>query len=184
MLPIGTQSEPKGQSGPIRAKVIALCVCLRLAFALAATRKKDSRAFMNHVQTKKMAASALWVAGIGAIWFPMALVQAPVLAGSEPWTIDIIVNNGDLIPGTSKVFNAYNQPSINNEGLVVFRARGRGGDGQPPTGIFTRQIETSSTPQGLILPITQRGSAVPLPNNNSATFIEFPSFPRMEASSS
>jgi hypothetical protein len=157
---------------------------LRPAFALAATRKKDSRAFMHQVQTKKIASSVLWLAGIGAACVPIALVQAPVLAGSEPWIIDVIVNNGDLVPGTSKVFNAYNQPSINDGGLVVFRARGRGGDGQPPTGIFTRQIETSSTPQGLILPITQRGSAVPMPNNNSATFIEFPSFPRMEASSS
>jgi hypothetical protein len=105
-------------------------------------------------------------------------------AGPSNWLIDVLVNNGDLIPGTSKVFNAYNQPSINNDGLVVFLGRGRGGDGQPPTGIFYRQIETLTTPQGLIVPIVKRGDVVPDPNNNTATFIEFPSFPRLDATSS
>lgn len=38
-----------------------------------------------------------------------------------------IVNNGDVMPGTeSTLFNSYNQPSINDRGLVVFRARSKG----------------------------------------------------------
>lgn len=64
---------------------------------------------------------------VTATSLPIALVTTPVIAQPGTWAIDVIVNNGDVIPGTGSVFNAYNQPSINEEGLVVFRARGRGG---------------------------------------------------------
>ena len=38
-----------------------------------------------------------------------------------------IVNTGDVMPGTTNTkFNSYNQPSINDDGLVVFRARSKG----------------------------------------------------------
>ena len=46
-----------------------------------------------------------------------------------------VVNNGDLVPDTNRFFNSYNPPSLNNNGLVVFRARSQGGTGQPATGI-------------------------------------------------
>ncbi|WP_136809870.1 PEP-CTERM sorting domain-containing protein [Desulfosediminicola flagellatus] len=44
------------------------------------------------------------------------------------WTT--VVNNGDYLPGSAtKTFFSYNQPSINDEGLVVFRARAKGSHG-------------------------------------------------------
>jgi hypothetical protein len=96
-----------------------------------------------------------------------------------------VVNNADLIPGTSNLFNAYNPPSINGSGLVVFRARGRGGSsgGQPATGIFTRDLLDGSLPRP-IFSIASRGGLVPAPNNTGATFTEFPSFPRIDLNAS
>jgi len=96
-----------------------------------------------------------------------------------------VVNNGDTVPTTEKNFNSYNQPSINDAGLVVFRARSSGQGGQgPATGIFTRDMATPGNP---ILPVATRGSTVPAPNTvtnpGPATFNEFPSFPRIDAKS-
>ena len=93
-----------------------------------------------------------------------------------------VVNNGDPVPGTTKNFNSYNQPSVNDNGLVVFRARSQGAQpgGQPATGIFTRDMSTPGNP---INPIAARGTTVPQPNNTGATFNEFPSIPRIDASS-
>ncbi len=61
-----------------------------------------------------------------------ALGTAAGPARTFTWTT--IVNNGDVIPGTTKtLFNSYNQPSVNDSGVVVFSARskaagsGRGG---------------------------------------------------------
>ena len=63
---------------------------------------------------------------------------------AEAWVT--VVNNGDLVPTTDKYFNSYNQPSINDAGLVVFRARSSGQGGQgPATGIFTRDMATPAT---------------------------------------
>lgn len=94
-----------------------------------------------------------------------------------------VVNNNDLFPDDSRHFNSYNQPSINNAGLVVFRARTQGGGGgqQPATGILTRDMSRSGNP---IVPVAVRGSIVPQPNNLGATFNEFPAFPRIDAGSS
>lgn len=97
-----------------------------------------------------------------------------------------VVNNADLVPTTTKNFNGYNQPSINDAGLVVFRARSQGGQGDqgPATGIFTRDMATPGNP---INPVAMRGDVVPAPNNvtnpGPATFNEFPSFPRVDAKS-
>ena len=51
----------------------------------------------------------------------------PMLA---PW--QIVVNNGDIVPGDSRNFNSYNQPSLSMDGFVVFRARSQGGTGGEP----------------------------------------------------
>ncbi len=137
--------------------------------------------------------SVLWGFPVGRLRLPsvglLGAVVAVVAAGSpvlaEPFRFQTVVNNADLIPGTASLFNAYNQPSINAAGLVVFRARGRGGSGsgQPSTGIFTRDLRDASLPRPIV-PIAVRGGLVPDPNNTGATFTEFPSFPRIDLTAS
>jgi hypothetical protein len=94
-----------------------------------------------------------------------------------------VVNNKVQFPSDSRNFNSYNQPSVNNNGLVVFRARTQGGNGgsQPGSGIFTRDMSSPGNP---INTIAVRGSLVPQPNNTGAIFNEFPSIPRIDAGSS
>jgi len=101
-----------------------------------------------------------------------------------------VVTNGDFVPGTNKLFNSYNQPAVNDDGRVVFRARSRGGQGQgagqPEHGIFMRDLEEF----GPIVTVFTRGGTVPQPNNATygpgkdlARFNEFPSVPRIDAGS-
>lgn len=104
-------------------------------------------------------------------------------AQAGTFKFQVVVNNSDLVPGTAKPFNSYNQPSVNDIGLVVFRARSRGGMGQPATGIFTRDMRNQAIPR-LIVPIATRDGDVSVPNNTGATFNEFPSFPRIGMNSS
>ena len=91
------------------------------------------------------------------------------------------MNNGDAVPGSTRLFNSYSPPSVNNDALVVFRGRTRGGQqaGQPITGIFSRDMATS----GPVTTIVQRNDVVPAPNNTGATFNEFPAFARIDAGS-
>lgn len=97
----------------------------------------------------------------------------------------VVVNNGVLVPGSERTFNSYNQPSVNTSGLIVFRARSQGGKGggEPETGIFTRQLSRLPSPI-VINAVALRDGLVPDPNNASSTFNEFPSFPRIDQSSS
>jgi hypothetical protein len=89
----------------------------------------------------------------------------------------IVVNNGVQAPGDSRRFNSYNPPSLNVDRLVVFRARTKGGmGGQPVHGVFTRDM-AELTPATRIF---DRKTAVPQPNNLGSTFIEPPSFPRID----
>jgi len=76
-------------------------------------------------------------------------------------------------------FNSYNQPSVNVEGLVVLRARSRGGPplGPPTHGIYLRDMSVIDSPIVMVLDKTTR---VPHPNNLDATFVETPSFPRID----
>jgi hypothetical protein len=124
-----------------------------------------------------------------------------------------VANNGDVIPTDSSSncgschedmasssgptsegskFNSYNQPAINKEGVVVFRARSRGGEGggsvqgQPERGIYMRNL----TEQGPLYMVFRRSGTVPQPNNTTikntdqlASFNEFPSVPRIDAGS-
>ncbi|TKB25652.1 hypothetical protein FCL47_14090 [Desulfopila sp. IMCC35006] len=106
-----------------------------------------------------------------------------------------VVNNNDLMPPLeARNFNSYNQPSVNLDGLVVIRARskggeGGGGDGHGPThGIYTRDMAVDNSE---IVSILDRTKEVPQPNNahypptnvSLATFIETPSFPRIDMDS-
>ena len=115
-----------------------------------------------------------------ALWASVNSYAGPIGA----W--QTVVNNADTVPTTSKNFNSYNQPSINDAGLVVFRARSQGGQGGqgPATGIFTRDMANPGNP---IVPVAVRGDEIPAPNTvtnpGPATFNEFPSFPRIDANS-
>lgn len=112
----------------------------------------------------------------------VGIIQAaPVSEPSLDWAT--VVNNNDLMPEApmGRTFNSYNQPSVNMNGLVVFRARSKGGDKQgPPThGIYTRDMLTG----GEIVRILDRTTKVPDPNNLDTTFVETPSFPRIDKDS-
>ncbi len=99
-----------------------------------------------------------------------------IASAQSDWTT--VVNNGSVMPGTSATFNSYNQPSVNALGRVVFRARSKGGSGGGPIhGIYMRDMlfRNSATTR-----VFDKSSVVPDPNNNGATFTEFPAFPRID----
>ncbi len=114
--------------------------------------------------------------------FGLSLVLVGLAANSSLGTEFVwqtVVNNGYVVPGdpNGRNFNSYNQPSINMLGLVVVRARSKGGSGgEPAHGIYTRNM-TSLSP---IETIFDRNTLVPMPNNLGSTFIEPPSFPRID----
>lgn len=120
------------------------------------------------------------VSTVGAV-----ILAAATTASADPpdFTWSTVVNNTVLMPGApfNRTFNSYNQPSVNVTGLVVIRARSRGGGGQPAThGIYARDMAVASSP---ILRILDRTSVVPEPNNLNIRFVETPSFPRIDMSS-
>ena len=106
-----------------------------------------------------------------------------------------VVNNKTEIPGISptRYFNSYNQPSVNKSGLVVFKGQSKSDSGsgeaiataaptesKPTVGIYVRDMNSTAD----ITKITDNSSAVPDPNNLAATFIQFPSFPRIDMDTS
>jgi hypothetical protein len=106
------------------------------------------------------------------------------------------VNNTYTPPGVvDKNFFSYNQPSINSNGLVVFRARAKAPSGmgstggEPHRGVWAVDLCTSPALQTVV----DTTMAVPDPNNQvdpqtglpaPATFNETPSIPRIDISSS
>ena len=145
---------------------------------------------------------------------PMAIATAlggtmAVPAASAPFLNDLpwytVVNNGDVMPDSTKKFNAYNQPSVNNLGDVVFRARSKGGDGGggegeslissaaeggggseaaggPTRGIYKRCMWLNGViapPENPILKIADVESVVPQPNNTKygSSLASFNEFP-------
>lgn len=109
-------------------------------------------------------------------------LAAPPETPAFSWST--VINNNDQMPGAApgRTFNSYNQPSVNEKGLVVVRARSRGGPpfGPPTHGIYTRDMRRAGTP---IVRILDRTSAVPDPNNLSTSFVETPAFPRIDLKS-
>lgn len=104
-----------------------------------------------------------------------------------------VVNNNDTMPESGamgepdRLFNSYNPPAVNASGLVVFRARSRGGQGSgpPSRGIYTRDV-SPPRPENNPIEIVADANAdtptpIPEPNNTDAFFIEFPSVPRVDA---
>ena len=100
-----------------------------------------------------------------------------------PWRE--IANIASQAPGTGQDFRSFNQPSVNRHGVAVFRARATG-PGEPIRGIYLRRMNLDGSP---IETIVERGDEVPQPNNTQtppnsgelASFLEFPSFPRIDA---
>ena len=121
-------------------------------------------------------------AAAAAVFF---IATTGATAGGPPWLK--IVNNGQTMPNSTKKFNSYNQPSVNERGLVVFRARSKGPQ-QPTRGIYA--VDAFLPPLAIAL-VADVDSQVPAPNNIQyppgsgafATFQEFPSFPRIDAAS-
>lgn len=120
---------------------------------------------------------ALCAAALGLV------VAAPAAAKEKALDWMTVVNNNDLIPPLYvRHFNSYNQPSVNARGVVVMRARSRGGPPLGPAthGIYTRDMSSPGSP---IVRILDRTSLVPKPNNLESTFVETPSFPRIDIDS-
>lgn len=93
-----------------------------------------------------------------------------------------VANVKTMIPGTSRTFNSFNQPSINQHGVVVFKGQSKGSSG-PIVGIFTSDL--SGTGAAQFVKVADNSTVVPDPNNtlyNGApvTFTQFPSFPRID----
>jgi hypothetical protein len=119
--------------------------------------------------------------GVAAIVATAAAAAAPKPKPTFDWVT--VVNNTDLMPPLEvRNFNSYNQPSVNVNGLVVIRARSRGGPplGQPTHGIYTRDMAVDDSE---IISILDRTTLVPYPNNLETTFVETPSFPRIDIDS-
>lgn len=170
---------------------------------------------------------ALRFAGIVSIGLVGMLLFAGNVQAERTATFDwtTVVNNNDFMPTRGceqdpekcRSFNSYNPPSVNEDGLVVFRARSRGGQGetnghngagegdvtsstveagdggqngsggsgtehgnQPVHGIYTRDMSVYGSP---IIRILDRKTEVPDPNNLGTTFVETPSFPRIDKNS-
>ena len=115
----------------------------------------------------------------------LGLAGALATAQAQPFDWKTVVNNGYTMPNSTKLFNSYNQPSVNAGGLVVFRARSKGSQ-QPVRGIYERDMRS----YGPLIEVTSVGATVPQPNNTYyssselAQFNEFPAFPRIDSSSS
>jgi len=127
---------------------------------------------------------------LGGLAFTAAMLAAATAAGVPPAAVhvewQIVANNAAPIPGTNRTFNSYNPPSVNDGGLVVFRARSKGP--QPVSGVYTRRMKRR--PSRLVELLADRDTVVPQPNNTFyapagqlATFTEFPSFPRIAMAS-
>ena len=95
-----------------------------------------------------------------------------------------VANNSYSPPGaTDKNFFSFNQPSVNSNGEVVFRARakaaGGGAGGEPFRGVWA--VDLCSSPA--LQTIVDNATLVPDPNNLGVTFTETPSIPRIDISS-
>lgn len=132
--------------------------------------------------------------GYASLYAAMASTLTPVTA-AEPTAITAdalppafawmtVVNSAVVVPeGDGRTFNSFNQPSVNDTGLVVLRGRSKGGQqaGEPLRGIYSRQMAGRAAPLKVVF---DTKTVVPQPNNidysgQPGTFTEFPAFPRI-----
>lgn len=136
---------------------------------------------------------------VNSMFAMLGVVAAAAFAAQPPapplFNWNTVVNNNDVMPSSQKKFNSYNQPSVNVNGLVVIRARSKGGEdeggggaavvdapgeNQPVHGIYTRDMGVAGS---TIDPILDRKTLVPKPNNLGTKFVETPSFPSIDMTS-
>ncbi|MGA9334821.1 MAG: hypothetical protein WBV39_11140 [Rudaea sp.] len=125
--------------------------------------------------------------GISVV-FGTVLAFAATLGVAQPVKWGTVANNGEIAPGgdPTQTFRSYNQPAINDAQLVVFRARSRpSAGGAQIDGVYSMDFATP----GSIAKLLARDDAVPEPNNTDyqglpSAFTEFPSIPRIDATSS
>jgi hypothetical protein len=113
----------------------------------------------------------------------MALSLFMVDASAQQFSWESAADNGTIAPGgdPAATFRSYNQPAINNAGVVVFRARSSAGGGAQIDGIYQRDLSGPNP----VVKLLARDDVVPDPNNTSyvglpASFTEFPSTPRID----
>jgi hypothetical protein len=127
--------------------------------------------------TLTMAAALVVVLGAAASSAAAAIDYTDYAVPDFTFDWQTVVNNGVTVPGDARKFNSYNQPSLNVERLVVFRGRSKGGSGgEPAHGVFVRDMALGTG----VTTILDRDALVPQPNNLGTTFIEPPSFPRID----
>jgi hypothetical protein len=140
---------------------------------------------MNCTETLRVGIASIVSLGVVAA----AHAQSGRLAGLPAWRS--IATTADGIPGTELNFGSFNQPSVNRNGVVTFRARSVGSS-EPMSGVFRRRLNADGQP---IEPLFLRGGGVPEPNNSDelssgsgsggepSGFREFPSIPRIDSDS-
>lgn len=127
-----------------------------------------------------MSRKRLLAAVVGAAACLPIVSLAPASAAPSPqWRT--VADSATQIPGTSKTFSSFNQPSVNAFGLVVFRGRGKGPQ-EPVRGVYTRNPLVANSTLSVVADTAS--TAVPSPNNTGSGFTEFPSFPRIDQLSS
>lgn len=145
--------------------------------------KIDSMRGGNH--RSRVSLLALLVAASVSVWGGVSEAQTT----APRWKT--IVNNASKAPQSTPAANAayffsYNQPAINDAGDVVFRARakpiqstGEADSAQPTHGVYRRSALVNTAPVSIIA--DNLGMLVPPPNTTGATFVEFPSTPRIDS---
>ncbi|PKL96461.1 MAG: hypothetical protein CVV18_01605 [Gammaproteobacteria bacterium HGW-Gammaproteobacteria-8] len=126
-----------------------------------------------------------WLAAVIVSVFAAA-TSGPTLSVAQTVDWNIAVNNATVAPGGTPGarYISYNQPAINDQGIMVFRARSRVTTGEPlESGIYRLDLFG-----GVLEKMAVRGDTVPEPNNTDingvlATFNEFPSTPRIDPGS-
>lgn len=103
--------------------------------------------------------------------------SGPAGAADSPLSWRTVANQATEIPAQDSRFNAFNQPSVNQRGYVVFRGRSKG-PRVPTRGIYGSQATSSLAS---IETLFEDDVQVPPPNNLQAKFNEFPAFPRIDA---
>jgi len=106
----------------------------------------------RHLVTNRIFSLGVLSAALGSIFWAPGVAAAPMLR----WAT--VANNGTNAPdlASGEKFFSYNQPSINDAGLLVFRARarapvgGEGGEGgrggEPVRGVFARDMSIANAP--------------------------------------